>query len=93
MKEKSFKNNKKILMYEKHIAWIENEMLEKLNIILKNKKISRHNWIKEQCMQDFSLELTNKESIANLDIIVKKNMYNDKAEWLREKIREEIKSY
>lgn len=85
------KTSQKILMYGKHIAWIETEMLIKLDTIIKKQKKNRNQWIREKCKDDFSFMLDNIESIKKLDFEVKKHLYKDKAEWLRAKIREEIR--
>ena len=87
------KTNKKIVMYGKHIAWLDNEMLEKFNIIINKDSKNIYQWIKEECKNDFSISLDNKEMIDILDSEVKKHLYKDKAEWIRTKIREEIKKH
>ena len=85
------KTTKKILMYGKHIAWIDSEMLEKLNVVINNNNKTVNEWIKKQCENDFSISLNSKQAVDLLDYKVKEHLYKDKSEWLRAKIREAIK--
>lgn len=91
--KKEHKKRTKIVIYGKHIAWIESDMLKNFNEILKIKGESRNEWIKDQCFSDFSIELQDTNSIILLDKAVKDNLYNDKSDWLRDKIREEFRNF
>lgn len=47
-------------------------------------------WVKLKANEEFGVHLVSKESINELKELVVKNYYEDTADWLREKMREEI---
>jgi hypothetical protein len=47
-------------------------------------------WIKRKAYEDFGIELNSAKDIPTLDMHVRAFLYEDKAEWLKEKMRIEI---
>lgn len=89
---------KKIVIYNKHFARIDEEVLIKLEEHLDSisdstgEKISIIDWIKEECEDHLGCSLSSKEDIETISKVVKENHYLSKAEWLRERIRITINS-
>jgi hypothetical protein len=73
----------KIIIYGKHFAWIDRELLNKFDINVDNRTL----WIKEEILNDFSISIDNRDSIDMLDMTLKEKGYKNKSEWLRERIR------
>ena len=66
-----------------HIANLEKPQVDMLDQYVN----SRSQWIRDECMTDFNLELNTMNDIANFNIALKSELYKDKADWVREKIR------
>lgn len=81
---------KKILMYQTHIAYITNELM--IDFDEYHPVINFSAWIRAQAEKDFDLRISSKMHLDLLDNLVVHNHYQDKAEWLREKMRLAIKS-
>ena len=87
---------KKIVIYNTHFAWIEKDMLDKLDIYLEEQskqcknEINRSIWVKQECEKHLNISISSKEDIQKLDEKLKELYYLNKAEWLRERIRRRI---
>jgi hypothetical protein len=79
----------KIKLFETHFAWISSSLLSDFQSATGIKR--RSDWIKKQAKQDFGITLSSSEDIPRLDMLVRAHYYDDKAEWLKEKMRESTK--
>lgn len=80
---------KKLIMYQKAIAYLEDEMMYEFD---KNCGVVNFAaWVRQKAKEDFDLEITSADDIEKLSAVCQSNWYKDKSEWLRNKIREEIK--
>lgn len=82
-------NEKKVTICGCHFAYVYHEMWDKLGKKVGLRK--RTDWLIEKCKDQFNLKLETKEDIGKLEIILNEHYYKDKADWLREKIRDELK--
>lgn len=86
---KSSKEKVKIRLLKMHIAYIEKRMIdeftEKCNIKDFNK------WFEEQIYKDFYMDIKSHEDIRTFTIMLRKRYYENIAEWIKEKIREELR--
>lgn len=86
---KSSKEKVKIRLLKMHIAYIEKRMIdeftEKCNIKDFNK------WFEEQIYKDFYMDIKNHADIRTFTIMLRKRYYENIAEWIKEKIREELR--
>ena len=81
----------RIRLYGEHLGYIGYSLYD---IFLRKCKIIDYSfWVKLKANEEFGLQLVNKESINELKELVVKNCYEDTADWLREKMREEIKKH
>lgn len=91
-------DKKKIVIYNEHFARIDEDVLEKLEEHLENQskltgvRISKIDWIKQECEEHLGCALRSKEDIKEISKKVKEYHYLSKAEWLRERIRVKINS-
>lgn len=91
LEELKFSKKKKIKIFEVHFAWVSEGLLQAFTRITGIKR--KPDWIKSCVFDDFGLELNSKEDIPKLDFLLRKGLYEDKAEWLKEKMRTEIKRH
>ena len=86
---KASKEKVKIRLLKMHIAYIEKRMIdefkEKCNIEDFNK------WFEEQIYKDFYMDIKSNEDIRTFTIMLRKRYYENIAEWIKEKIREELR--
>lgn len=80
----------KIKLFGKHFAWINEDLLHAVNDCIKGSRVA---WIKQKVQEDFELDLKGVADLLLLDKYVKKSFYLDKTDWLRTKMREEIKKF
>lgn len=80
----------KIIMFGRSIADIDKSLMQDFDITCQVVNFAA--WIREKAYEDFGLRLVSSEAINRLDEIVVENHYRDKAEWLREKMREAIRA-
>ena len=76
-------------MYQKAIAYLEDEMMYMFDKWCGVVNFAA--WVRQKAKEDFDLEITSAVDIEKLDAICQMHWYKDKSEWLRNKIREEIK--
>lgn len=76
-------------MFQVHFAWIDTEFL--YNFEHTTGIISIIQFIKESSYKEFKIYLNEKSDIDVLDYELKQSGYKNKSEWLREKMRNEIK--
>lgn len=69
-----------------HIGRVHNDTVSVFESILKDKKIKRDDWIQQQISKDFGFELI-KENLAQFDLLIHEQHYEDRGDWLRDKIR------
>lgn len=79
----------RIRLYGEHLGYIGYSLYD--NFLRICSIIDYSSWIKFKANEEFGIYITNKESINELKEIVAKNYYEDTTDWLREKMREEIK--
>lgn len=79
----------KILMYKKHIAYLDGDLLQAFEHHCKVVNFSA--WIREQAHLDFGIRITGADDLEWLDEAVQDNFYTDKTEWLREKMRDAVR--
>lgn len=82
---------KKIKLFQKHFANIDEYMLHEFHIRTGN--INIISFIKQSAYNDFEIYLSHESDMIDLEKKLKDNFYKDKSEWLREKIRDEIRKY
>lgn len=83
-------DRKKITLYHKHFANIDTDFLYYFE--QNTGIINMNTFIRESVYIDFYLYLEDAEDLKNLDILLIKNHYKDKTEWLREKMRNALKA-
>jgi PHD/YefM family antitoxin component YafN of YafNO toxin-antitoxin module len=76
-------------LFDTHFAWIYQPLLTRFDEVCLFS--NRTEWIKEKVKEDFGLSLKGKSDLLVLDNLVKNAYYIDKTDWLREKMRNEIK--
>lgn len=75
-----------------HFARIRRSFWDNLNHAIKDTSFSdRTKWIKEMYEKEFSIKLETKEDLLKFDEIKYDYNYEDKSDWLRDKIRDFIK--
>lgn len=84
-KKDGHKNQFKLLINGKHFAWLDTEYIRKIDSMVGN----RAKWIRKCCREDFGIELSTLADFEELDKQLTQNLFKDKADWLRAKIREE----
>lgn len=84
MKDKKIR----IRLYGQHLAYIGYDLYHNFTHICK--VLDYSSWIKKRANIDFNLMITSDKSIDELKIAVNENYFEDIADWLREKMREEI---
>lgn len=80
---------KKIKLFQKHFANIDEKMLHEFHV--KTGIINIISFIKQSAYKDFEIYLNHESDMIIFEMTLKDNFYKDKSEWLREKIREEIR--
>lgn len=80
---------KKIKLFQRHFANIEECMLQEFHI--RTGIINIISFIKQSAYNDFEIYLSHESDMIDFEKALKENFYKDKSEWLREKMREEIK--
>ena len=80
---------KKIKLFQRHFANIEECMLQEFHI--RTGIINIISFIKQSAYNDFEIYLSHESDMIDFEKALKENFYKDKSEWLREKIRDEIK--
>jgi hypothetical protein len=82
------KTKNKVILYGRHFAYIDSDFMESF---LRFCKVSNFaSWLRKQAKRDFDLEISDENSISQLDKLVAQHYYSDKTEWLREKMRLEM---
>lgn len=78
---------KKIMIFEKHFAYVSNELYELF--MQKSKVKDMTDFIKKECYKDFDIVLEDLDDLLELKESIKENqLYNSPSDWLRDKIRE-----
>lgn len=83
-------DNKKIRirLYGQHLGYVSSDLYD---YFLKSCNILDYSsWVKRKTYEEFNFYIEGKESISKLKEIILENHYEDVADWLREKMREEI---
>lgn len=86
----------KIVIFNTHFAWIDNQMIEKLDEYLKvqsklrQEELNRSMWVREECEEHLNIKVNSKEDVKKINERLKELYYSNKAEWLRERIRQRI---
>lgn len=83
-------DRKKIKLFQEHFAYLDSDFL--LTFEKMTSTINIISFIKEQVYLDFGFYLESVEDLKKLDKMLEKNYYKDKSEWLREKMRDKMKS-
>jgi len=79
---------KKIKLFEVHFAWVNDSLLKRFTETTGIKR--RTEWIKECAKEDFDIVLDSPDDIPRLELVIRSHYYEDKGEWLREKMRKAI---
>lgn len=79
----------KIKLFNCHFAWIYSWLLSEFDN--KSGINNRSDWIIRKAYEDFGVSLSSKVDLERLDFVVRIHHYIDKTDWLREKMRLEIK--
>lgn len=80
----------RIRLYGQHLGYINNNLYA---YFLRNCNVLDYSsWIKKKTHAEFNLYIDSKESIDKLKEIVLRNHYEDVADWLREKMREDMRN-
>lgn len=82
---------KKIKLFQKHFANIDEHMLHEFHMRTGN--INIISFIKQSIYNDFDIYLDSEGDMIEFEKKLKEHFYKDKSEWLREKIRDEIRRY
>lgn len=91
-------DKKKIVIYNEHFAQVDEDVLIKLEEYLNDlskktgRKMSKIDWIKQECEEHLGCSLKCKQDIKRISEKVKEHHYLSKAEWLRDRIRVTINS-
>lgn len=80
---------KKIKLFQKHFANIDEHMLHEFHMRTGN--INIISFIKQSIYNDFDIYLDSEGDMIEFEKKLKEDFYKDKSEWLREKIRNEIR--
>ncbi|MGE4283866.1 MAG: hypothetical protein AB7G87_09120 [Clostridia bacterium] len=83
---KHSENTTRIRVDNIHIGRIHNDTVSVFETILKSKNIRRDDWIQQQILKDFGFKL-NKENLPDFDTLTHERHYEDRGDWLRDKIR------
>lgn len=89
MSNKPHTSEIKVKILGSHFAWILPNMWNDLG-----KKVGLRNrttWLLKKCEEEFGIYLETNDDVSKLEAILYENYYKDKADWLRDKIREELK--
>ena len=79
----------KIKLFETHFAWVNDSLLQTFTDKTGIKR--RSQWIKDAVKEDFGIILASPSDIPKLDMVIRSKFYEDKGEWLRERMRKEIR--
>lgn len=82
-------NKKKIIIYGKHFAEIDQNFY--LHFIKMTDIKNFNGWIREQVLIDFHINIKSSTDIEKIDELLLKNYYHNKREWLTEKMRNKMK--
>ena len=87
------KDNKRIRirLYGEHLGYISYDLYDSFLRICNI--IDYSSWVKKISYDNFEIYIAGKESINELKNRVIANYYEDIADWLKEKMREEIRKY
>lgn len=86
---KKMANKVRIRMYGYHLGYISADFYNKFKKICDETHYG--SWIKKKAKEDFKIKLECSQKIEELRKIVVKSNYEDICDWLREKMREDIK--
>ena len=79
----------KVRLLKMHVAYIEKRILDEFT---EKYNISDFNlWLKTELEKEFDIVIKNKFDIDTLTLILRKRYYENIAEWMKEKIRNELK--
>lgn len=79
----------KINLNQAHFAYVDDSLLKAFRAYSQVVNLSK--FIKKSFYDDFGFIIKSNEDNPTVDEIVKANFYQDKSEWLREKMRDEIR--
>lgn len=82
-------NRIRIRLYGQHLGYIGDSLYS--NFLRICNVLDYSSWVKKKAYEELNIYITDKESIEKLKNIVISNYYEDIADWLREKMREEIR--
>lgn len=80
----------KVNLYNRHFANINEDLLLKLEI--KKEYSTIPDYIRKKARQDFHIVISSPEDVDRLEQMILKNNYKNNSDWLREKIRNDIKA-
>lgn len=80
---------KKINLYNKHFAHISKTLFQRLED--KKGKIDISSYIKKKAKNDFGITIKSIEDVDRLSEIIEDNFYANTSEWLKEKIRNDLR--
>ena len=79
----------KVKIKQVHFAYIDSHLMNEFNIY--GQVVNLTSFILESFYEQFHFRIIDKSDIERVDEIVKENFYQDKAEWLREIMRNRIR--
>lgn len=79
----------KVKIKQVHFAYIDSSLMNEFNAYAK--VVNLTTFILESFYEQFHFQILDKDDIDKVDEIVKGNFYQDKAEWLREIMRNRIR--
>ena len=86
---KASREKVKIRLLKMHIAYIEKRILDEFQ---KKCNVSDFNkWFEEQIYKDFCMEIKTNSDISTFTLMLRKRYYENIAEWIKEKVRNELK--
>lgn len=79
----------KIRLLKHHVAYIEKRMLDEFREKCGVEDFNK--WFEHKIFEDFYMDIKKKEDIRVFTIMLRKRYYENIAEWIKEKIRIELK--
>ena len=86
---KASKEKVKIRLLKMHIAYLEKRMIDEFKEKCDVEDFNK--WFEEQIYKDFYMDIKTHQDIRTFTVMLRKRYYENIAEWLKEKIREELK--
>lgn len=85
---KASREKVKIRLLKMHIAYIEKRILDEFQEKCGVEDFNK--WFEEQIEKDFYMDIKTNNDIQTLTIMVRRRYYENIAEWIKDKVRQEL---